>query len=208
MYGLTRGTMTLIGAAGAGLLLWLGSQTDADSLGGYWAQLGLIAAAGLALAASQILGGWTKWGWPRVSGSVFLLGFVPALIVGGLVLLHAQPDTGATGTGWAGDLGAAGLADDLTAVLPAIALCLGLLFGFTFDTTGPRIRDEVIEDHEEVRRPGYVGPVPVDTSADEPLTAERPVATRGIATGRTIDRDGDGIDDRDEAYARGRERPD
>ena len=36
MYGLTRGTMTLLGAAGAGLLLWLASQTDTDSLGGYW----------------------------------------------------------------------------------------------------------------------------------------------------------------------------
>ena len=30
MYGLTRGTMTLIGAATAGLLLWIASQTDAD----------------------------------------------------------------------------------------------------------------------------------------------------------------------------------
>jgi hypothetical protein len=203
MYGLTRGTMTLIGAAGAGVLLWLASQTDADSLGGYWSQLGLIAAAGLALAASQILGGWTKWGWPRISGSVFAIGFLPALIVGGLVLLHAQPDT-ATGSGWAGDLGAAGLAEDLTSVLPAIALCLGLLFGFTFDTTGPRIRDDAIEEHEDVRRPGYVGPVPVDTTADEPLTADRPVVTRT----RTIDRDGDGVDDRDEAYARGRDRTD
>jgi hypothetical protein len=177
--------MTLIGAAGAGLLLWLASQTDADSLGGYWAQLGLIAAAGLALAASQLLGGWTKWGWPRVSGSVFLLGFVPALVAGGLVLLHAQPDAGAWGTGWAGDLGADGLAEDLTAVLPGIALCLGLLFGFTFDTTGPRIRGEVIEEHEEVRKPGYVGPIPVDTTADEPLAAERPVVTRTS----TIERD-------------------
>jgi hypothetical protein len=197
MYGLTRGTMTLLGAGGAGLLLWLGSQTDADSLGGYWAQLGLIAAAGLALALSQLLGGWTKWGWPRISGSVFVLGFLPALAVGGLVLLHAQPDSSAWGTGWAADLGAEGFAQDLTSMVPAIALGLGLLFGFTFDTTGPRIPREVIAEDEEVRRPGYVGPVPVDTAADEPLSAERPV-TAGT---RTTDRDGDGVDDREEAYA-------
>ena len=36
MYGLTRGTMTLLGAATAGFLLWLASQTDVDGLGGYW----------------------------------------------------------------------------------------------------------------------------------------------------------------------------
>lgn len=193
MYGLTRGTMTLIGAAGAGLLLWIAAQTDADSLGGYWAQVGLIAAAGLTLPLAQLLGGWTKWGWPRISGSVLLLGFVPALVVGGLALLHGQPDSSAWGTGWAGDLGAGGLADDLTSVIPAIALALGLLFGFTFDTTGPRARREVIEEPEEVRKPGYVGPVPVDTTADEPLTADRPVATRST----TVESDGD----RDETYA-------
>jgi hypothetical protein len=191
--------MTLIGAAGAGLLLWVASQTDADSLGGYWAQVGLIAAAGLALPLAQLLGGWTKWGWPRISGSVLLLGFLPALVIGGLVLLHAQPDSSAWGTGWAGDLGGGGPADDLTSVLPAIALALGLLFGFTFDTTGPRVRREVVEEPEEVRKPGYVGSVPVDTSADEPLTAERTVATRS----HTIDRDGD----RDAAYAGARTEP-
>jgi hypothetical protein len=202
MYGLTRGTMTLIGAAGAGFLLWLASQTDADALGGYWAYLGLTACAGLALALSQLLGGWTKWGWPRLSASVFLLGFLPALVVGGLVLLHAQPDSGATGTGWAGDLGVAGLAEDLTSVLPAIALALGALFGFTFDTTGPRVRGDVIAERDEVRTPGYVGPVPVDTTSDEPLAADRPVTT---GTRRTVvDRDGDGVDDRDEAYAAAR----
>lgn len=200
MYGLTRGTMTLIGAGGAGVLLWLASQTDADALGGYWAQLGLIAAAGLALALSQLLGGWTKWGWPRISGSVFVLGFLPALALGGLVLLHAQPDASAWGTGWAADLGAGGLAEDLTSMLPALALGLGLLFGFTLDTTGPRIPREVVAEDEEVRRPGYVGPVPLDTAADEPLAAERPVP----AGTRTIDRDGDAVDDRDEAYAAAR----
>lgn len=193
MYGLTRGTVTLIGAAGAGILLWLGTQTNDDSLGGYWAQLGLIAAAGLALAVAQLLGGWTKWGWPRISSSVLLLGFLPALVAGGLVLLHAQPDSSAWGIGWAGDLGAGGLAEDLTTVVPAIALVLGLLLGFSFDTTGPRMGREAIEEREEVRKPGYVGPVPVDATADEPLAAERPVTTRS----RTVASDGD----RDETYA-------
>ena len=198
MYGLTRGTMTLIGAACAGLLLWLASQTDADSLGGYWAFLGLIAAAGLTMAASQLLGGWTKWGWPRVSGSVFLLGFLPGLIAGGLVVLAAQPDTGAFGTGWAGDVGLGGLAEDLTAVVPAIAFGLGLLLGLTLDTTGRRVREvDVVEEREELRAEGPVAPVRADRdAADEPVAAERAVTTDAA---HAPDRDRDGVDDRTEA---------
>jgi hypothetical protein len=185
MYGLTRGTMTLIGAAAAGALLWLASQMDADSLGGYWAFIGLTAAAGLAMALSQLLGGWTKWGWPRISASVFLLGFLPGLVAGGLVVLALQPES-AYGTGWASDVGLGWLVDDLTAVLPAVAFGLGLLFGLTFDTTGPRVREvDVVEAEDEVvRRPGHVPP------ADEPVAAERRAPV--------VDRDADGVDDREQ----------
>jgi hypothetical protein len=217
MYGLTRGTMTLIGAAGAGLLLWLASQVNDASLGGYWAFVGLTAAAGLTMAVSQLLGGWTKWGWPRVSGSVFLLGFLPGLVAGGLVLLAAQPDSSAVGTGWAGDVGAGGLANDLASVLPAVAFGLGLLFGLTFDTTGPRVREvDVVDGDAEVRRPGYVATPPADASAaDEPVTAERgatypaPAASDerapvAVGAGAYQDRDGGGVDDRDEAPRRRR----
>jgi hypothetical protein len=218
MYGLTRGTMTLLGAAGAGLLLWLASQVNADALGGYWTFVGLTAAAGLTMAVSQLLGGWTKWGWPRVSGSVFLLGFLPGLVAGGLVLLAAQPDSSAVGTGWADDLGAGGLAADLTSVLPAIAFGLGLLFGLTFDTTGPRVREvDVVHEDAEVRRPGYVATTDTSTSAaDEPVTAERTAAAApaparsddgtpvAVGAGAYQDRDGDGVDDRDEAPPRRR----
>ena len=212
MYGLTRGTMTLIGAAVAGLLLWLAAQTDADSLGGYWTWVGLLAGAGLVMALSQLLGGWTKWGWPRVTAPVFLLGFLPALAIGGLVLLHAQPDSG-FGQAWAADFGLEGFAEDMTAVLPALAFGLGLLFGFTFDTTGPR-RVEHVEDVErsDVRAPDYAGLAPVGgRAADEPITAERAHAGHHrddhdgdriddhdhVTTARGADGDGDRIDDHD-----------
>jgi hypothetical protein len=194
MYGLTRGTVTLIGAAAAGLLLYIASQFDVDSTGQYWAWIGLMAAGGLVIALSQLLGGWTKWGWPRVSGSVFLLGFIPALIVGGLVLLYAQPDGGVFGQGLADDLGVEGFAQDLVSVLPAIAFGLGLLFGLTFDTTGPRVREVDVEDGRVVRRHD-------EGVADEPLRAERTTAgtrypsrdeTPTIAAGGAVpDRDGD-----------------
>jgi hypothetical protein len=172
MYGLTRGTLTLIGAAGAAVLLWIASQVDAESLGGFWLFMGILAAAGLCIPISQLLGGWTKWGWPRASLNVLLLGFLPALVVGGLVLLHAQPED-AWGSSFAADIGVDGLAEDLTAVLPVIAFALGALFGLVFDTTGPAVARE--REVEAERRRGYAGPVPAQrpATADEPVTAER-----------------------------------
>jgi hypothetical protein len=147
MYGLTRATLTLIGAAGAGVLLWLATTVVPDSLadaslGGYWAAFGLVALGGLVIALSQLLGGWTKWGWPRVSSHVFLAGFVPTLIVGGWMLAAHEPENywlGRHVRSWSGDIGIDGLVDSLGLMLPAIAFGIGLVFGLTFDTTGPRI---------------------------------------------------------------------
>jgi len=53
MYGLTRGVITLLGAAVAGFLIWLATQVSDGTNGGYWAVYGLIAAAGLTMALSQ-----------------------------------------------------------------------------------------------------------------------------------------------------------
>jgi hypothetical protein len=147
MYGLTRATLTLIGVATAGVLVWLATQVIPDDLasaarGEYWATLGLVALGGLAIAVSQLLGGWTKWGWPRVSGNVFLLGFVPTLIVGGWIMAAQEPGNywlGRHVRSWSDDLGIESLVGDLGLMIPAIALGIGLVFGLTFDTTGPRI---------------------------------------------------------------------
>ena len=143
MYGLTRGTTTLLGAAVAGLLIWLATQVETDTTGGYWSAYGLLAGAGLTMALSQLFGGWTKWGWPRISGSVFLLGFLPVLVAAGWVLLAAQPDDNwfESHVGeWSDDIGIVGLVDDLAQYLGVLAFGVGLVFGFTFDTTGPRRR--------------------------------------------------------------------
>jgi MFS family permease len=147
MYGLTRATLTLIGVATAGVLVWLATQIIPDDVtsaarGEYWAGFGLVALGGLAIAVSQLLGGWTKWGWPRVSGNVFLLGFLPTLIAGGWILAAQEPENywlGRHVRGWSDDLGIEGLVNDLGFMIPAIALGIGLVFGLTFDTTGPRI---------------------------------------------------------------------
>jgi len=145
VYGLTRGAITLIGVLVAGLLLWLGTQIlpDEPTSGEYWAAVGVVAAAGLTMALSQLLGGWTKWGWPRISGKVFLLAFLPALILGGWMLAAVDPSDVWLGRhvgNWSDDIGIDGLVGDLGTMYPAIAFGIGLVFGFTFDTTGPRVR--------------------------------------------------------------------
>jgi hypothetical protein len=192
MIGVTRGFSTLAGAAVAGILLWFATQVGAETTTDYWATYGLIAAAGLAIALSQILGGWTKWGWPRLSLGVFLLGFLPVLVAGGWVLLARQPADWMNTSNWSRDLGVYGLVADLGNILPAIAFGVGLTFGLVFDTSGPRreiVRDDV-DRRDVVRDDGRV------RDADEPLTAERTTTTAPptVPVGDTRRRETDDVD--------------
>jgi hypothetical protein len=175
MYGLTRATLTLIGVAVAGVLIWLATQVIPDgassaSRGDYWGAFGLVAAAGLVLALSQLLGGWTKWGWPRISPNVFLLAFLPALVAGGWVLAAQEPEGYWLGNhvrGWTDDLGIEILVNDLGLMIPAIALGIGLVFGLTFDTTGPRSART-----KGVPAAGAQKPVPATTNGDGAVLGE------------------------------------
>jgi hypothetical protein len=183
-YGPTRAVTTLLGGASAIFLIWLATQISGDTNGGYWAQYGLVAAAGLAMAFSQILGGWTKWGMPRISPTVLLIGFLPVLVVGGWILLAHQPDTGffrGTIHGWSDDLGIRGFVDDFKEMIPALAFLIGLTFGYSFDTTGPRLRTVAGAGERAT-----VAPAAVEHRAtDEPLTAERDTVLRNGEPVRT-----------------------
>ena len=186
--GITRGVSTLVGAAVAGFLIWLAAQLGTGSSGEYWATYGVIAAAGLTMALSQILGGWTKGGWPRISPGVLLLGFLPVLVVGGWVLLARQPADFFNTSNWSRDLGIAGVVSDLGELLAVVAFGVGLTFGLTFDTSGPRHEPVTRRRLDEEHR---TAPVPVestrDRDADEPLSAERSAAA-------TADEESDGHD--------------
>jgi hypothetical protein len=148
---LVRALFTLLGVVTAGLLIWIASQLDLSSTTEFWGAMGLIAAAGLALGVSQLFGGWTKWGIPVLSPGVFLLAFVPTAIVVGWVLLATQPEGGwqqGRIAGWTDDIGITGLVNDLGLFPAALAMGLGLVFAFSFDTTGPR-RHEVVDRERE-----------------------------------------------------------
>ncbi|OLD99921.1 MAG: hypothetical protein AUG91_05575 [Actinobacteria bacterium 13_1_20CM_4_69_9] len=181
MYGLTRATTTLIAAAAAGLLIWFATQIDDKNVGGFWAVYGLIAGAGLLMALSQLLGGWTKWGWPRLSATFLLTAFIPIAIVSLWIILAAEPGNGwfhRHVLSWSNSLHIRGLVNDLKEYVPLFALGIGLVFGFSFDTTGPR--REVAAPATTARRGGFLG------------------------RRRTTDVDRDGVDDADEPVTRDR----
>jgi hypothetical protein len=141
---LVRAIFTLIGVGAAGFLIWLATLFELDQTSEFWAAMGLVAGAGLALGLSQLFGGWTKWGIPVLSPGVFLLAFVPTAIIVGWILLATQPAGGwqqSRFEGWSDDLGILGFVQDMGPFSAALALGLGLVLAFSFDTTGPRTRE-------------------------------------------------------------------
>jgi CubicO group peptidase (beta-lactamase class C family) len=155
-----RAIFTVIGVAAAGFLIWLATLFDLGETGEFWGAMGLLGAAGLALGLSQIFGGWTKWGIPVLSPGVFLLAFVPTAIIVGWILLATQPEGGWQQSrlqGWSDDIGILGFVEDVGIFGAALALGLGLVLAFSFDTTGPRSRvvdretavpDEDVHDYD------------------------------------------------------------
>ena len=176
-HGPTRAIVTLLAAAVAGLLAWTTTTIGDNTTGGYWAAYGILAGAGLVMALSQLIGGWTKWGRPTFSPTVFLLAFVPTAIAVGWILVSHQPHSTlwrGDVTNWSGDIGVAGFVKDMGGdLLTMLSFGLGLVFGFCFDTT-PALRRRVTPTPATERR------VPADTDADEPVTRERLREREGV----------------------------
>jgi hypothetical protein len=141
---LVRAVFTLLGVAVAGFLIWLAQLTDAATTNGFWSAMGLIAAAGLALGLSQLFGGWTKWGIPRISPGVFFLAWIPTAICVGWILMVAQPENGWYQDrlqSWSASLGIERFVREMATWPGALAIGLGIVTAFTFDTTGPKTRE-------------------------------------------------------------------
>ena len=135
--------MTLIAAALAGLLVWIATQVGDSSNGDYWGTYGLIAGAGLIMALSQLIGGWTKWGAPRISISVFLTALIPVAVVVLWVVIFHQPHHGLGRQDirrWSNDIGIDNVVKDFKEYIGVLAFGLGLVLGYTFDTSGPTSR--------------------------------------------------------------------
>jgi hypothetical protein len=167
MYDVTRGLATALAAGLAGVLLWVSTLVGVQTVTHFWESMGLVAAAGLVVALSQVIGGWTKGHGVRVSPGTFLLAFLPVLVCVGWILLATQPGNGwheGTIARWSQSAGILGLVHALGLWHGVLAFGFGLTLGLTLDT----VPAAVIE------------PVPAraydDTVADEPLSAERQTA--------------------------------
>jgi hypothetical protein len=169
-HGPTRAIVTLLAAAVAGLLAWTTTTISDNTTGGYWAAYGILAGAGLVMALSQLIGGWTKRGRPTFSPTVFLLAFVPTAIAVGWILLFHQPHSTlwrGDVMNWSSDLGIAGVVKDMGGdLLTMLSFGLGLVFGFCFDTT-PALR------RRATPAPATARQMPADTDADAPIARER-----------------------------------
>jgi hypothetical protein len=138
---MTKAVVTLVGAAGAGALIWVATQFDAGTTRGYWAELGVLAGAALVFALMRLVG---PRGMGRLAPSppTFLVAFLPVLVAAGWVLVAAQPH-GNWFRGhvreWSGDIGISGVVDDLSGVATVLAFGIGLTFGFCFDRVVARV---------------------------------------------------------------------
>ena len=121
--GVNRIPLTVLGAAGAGALLWFSAaHVNRSTTGGYWAAYGLLAAAGLVFGLSQLRGG---GGHPP---GMLLFGFLPVLIVAGWVIVGMQPSSNWFAhhvRSWSADIGVGGVVRALGTWLGVLAFGIG-----------------------------------------------------------------------------------
>ncbi|HLX20779.1 MAG TPA: hypothetical protein VKR23_11565 [Gaiellaceae bacterium] len=173
LYDTTRGLTTLAAIGAAGVLLWAATLVGQRTDGRFWAEMAIVAGAGLVIALSQVVGGWTKGLHLRVSPATLGLAFIPTLIVVGWILVASQPGHGwheGTLISWSRHLSLVGLVHDLALWHGVLAFGFGLVLGVSFDTV-PALEPVVVAP--AAAAPVAARPVPARTVAEEPVTAER-----------------------------------
>ena len=117
----------LIGIAAAGALIWVATRVGTATTWRYWAVLGILAGAGLALALTQR----TAYGaWSEVTPLGFLLALVVAVVCAGWIAVVGQPHPNWFRdhlTSWSDDIGILGLVQRMTTYVDVMAFGLGAL---------------------------------------------------------------------------------
>jgi hypothetical protein len=157
MSGVNRAPATLLGAAAAGVLLWVAAaHVDRHTTGGYWATYAIVAGAGLVFGLSQLRG---TGGHPP---AMLLLGFLPVLVVAGWILLamQPQPNWGVSHVrSWSSDIHILDVVDAVGTWVGVLAFGIGATFAAVL---------------EPMRRRRVIAEPPVDgAAADEPTLTER-----------------------------------
>jgi hypothetical protein len=169
LHDTTRGLSMLLGAGTAGLLLWVATQVGQQTTGRFWASMGIVAGAGLAFAILQAIGSWTKGLRLRLSVGTFVLGFLPALVVSGWVLMATQPGGGWHGgkiASWSSSIGVLGVVHDLGLWHGVLAFGLGAVLGLSLGVVPVAGEVVVLDDAPAAAAPA---PAVVTTTDDEPL---------------------------------------
>ena len=180
MNGMSRAASTLLGAGIAGFLLWLAAQMGRHSTGGYWAAYGIVAGAGVVLAASQLRG---RGGHPP---GMFVFAFLPVLVVAGWVLLAMQPHANwfrGHVLSWSGDIGVRDVVQSVGTWLGVLAFGIGYTLGTTLEPFGRRRVAPAAAPVTTRREPAYD-----PAASDAPTTAERAEVGDGstrVTTGST-----------------------
>jgi hypothetical protein len=144
LYDTTRGLTTLAAAGAAGALLWAATRVGQPTDRRFWAETGIVAAAGLVIALSQLVGGWTKGLRLRMSPGTFALALVPVLVVVWWIMMASQPGHGwyeGTILSWSNTLGITGLVHDLALWHGVLAFGFGLVVGLSFDSVPAPVPD-------------------------------------------------------------------
>ena len=170
--GVTRVPITVLGAAGAGALLWLAAaHVDRSSTGGYWAATGLVVAAGLVFGLSQLRG---TGGHPP---AMLLFGFVPVLIVAGWVIVGMQPSSNWFAhhvRSWSADIGVGDIVRSLGTWIGVLAFGIGATLAAAAEPFGSRRRRVArpIQAADEVPTPQ---PAPEPVPQPDPRPEPEPV---------------------------------
>jgi hypothetical protein len=168
--GVNRVPLTLLGAAGAGALLWFAAaHLDRSTTGGYWAAYGLVAAAGLVFGLAQLRGG---GGHPP---AMLLFGFLPVLIVAGWVIVGMQPNSNWFAhhvRSWSDDIGVDGVMRALGTWLGVLAFGIGATLAAAAEPFGRRRRVQPVQRSDEVPTPQ---PPPQPVPQPDPKPEPEPV---------------------------------
>ena len=183
LYDAGRGLTTAIAAGAAGVLLWAATRVGQQTTGRFWAEMGIVAAAGLVLSLAHVIAGLTKGLRLRLSAGTFLLGFVPVLVIAGWILMATQPGNGwheGRIASWSSSIGVMGLVHSLGLWHGVLAFGVGLVLGMAFDTVPVLVEDEATVVRRDAARTPVTAPGTVAAmdrrATDDPLTAEREAA--------------------------------
>lgn len=172
---------TLAAAAVGGAGLWLAGHWDTQGNGGYWAALGVVAAAGLLLGLAQLRS-------PDGNApGMFLVAWLPITVVAGWILMYAQPDPNGVRDyvrEWSADLGVADVIHYVSPYLAVLAFGMGLVSGLTLlvGWSWRAARTTVVEETAATEPgAGVSRPAPVEAPpVERPAVADTAVAAPAV----------------------------